>query len=79
MIRWSAGPIPSALLALGLLAAPAAAEPATPERNPAARPGAFCPPGGCRPAPAARGSTAAFGAAVITTLWMARRREHEER
>lgn len=55
------------------LAGPAVS-PAAPDRPEAARPGAFCLPGGCASRPASPWNGAAFGAALIAIGWQARRR-----
>jgi MYXO-CTERM domain-containing protein len=71
--------ISSVLLALYLLLpqAAAAGSHADPgQASEATRAGEFCPIGGCRSAPASPWSGAAFGAALVATLWTARRREH---
>ena len=42
----------------------------------AARPGTFCPLGGCRPAAASPWTAAAFGGVVLAIGWTARGREN---
>ena len=73
------GLLPLLLAAAPALAVGEAPPGPSPERvNPAAQPGAFCPPSRCRPREASTLSTAAFGAAVVAIGWRARRREADQ-
>ena len=75
------GQIPLLLGSL-LLAGPAAAvvDSGPNERvlREASKPGAFCPPSGCRARNPSAFSAATFGAAVVAIGWQARRRESSE-
>ena len=69
---------PGVLIALLLVPLPSAAAPGT-DAAQMARPGAFCSLGRCRPVAASPWSGAAFAAAIVATVWTARRRENARR